>query len=221
MRNLLPESRVLFEAVLTEQQRKILKDLLIIAENLEKEEFLDRFWKFDQSLEGIGGYSMPSTPLRNPYPGGEYRELFRPLQYARSDMEHDLYYYNHHRNIVTMSGMHLEGAIRVLLKSKKFLGFLKYSNATLGQATTKVQKMNILSAEVISGLRAFTKLYNQSKHDVNHDESRAKLMHLSDALVSYIAARIIGVEILRTINHESLKKKYEIDNSKYIYKEIY
>lgn len=221
MNNLHPESRILYEEVLTEKQKKKLEKLIVKAENFDRAEFLKNFWILDQCIGGVGGYSMPSTPLLNPYPGGEYRELFRPLQYARSDMEHDLYYYNHHRNIVIMSGMHLEGVLRVVLKTKRFLGNFKYSNATLGKATTEVEKMNILSSEVISGLRAFVKLYNHSKHDINHDESRVKLIHLSDAIVCYITARIIGVEVLRSINHESLKQKYRIDESKYNYKEIY
>lgn len=220
MNNLLAESRVLFEEVLNDNQRKDIKELIYKAQECKVKEFLEAFWAYDQSIGGIGGYSMPSNPIYNPFPGGEYRELFRPLQYARSDMEHDLYYYNHHRNIVLMSGMHLEGVVRILLKTKRFFGTVKFSNATLGKATKEIQKMNVLSPKVISGLYAFVKLYNQSKHDVNHNEERVKLFHLSDAIVSYLTARIIGIEILSAINHDSLNKKYEIDNNRYGFKPI-
>ena len=41
----------------------------------------------DKEIDGIGGYGMPSDPKKNPFPSGEYRELFRPLQYARSEIE--------------------------------------------------------------------------------------------------------------------------------------
>lgn len=220
MKNLLIESQLLFNQVLNENQKEDVKVLIRKAQEYKEEEFLKSLWAYDQCIGGIGGYSMPSNPIYNPYPGGEYRELFRPLQYARSDMEHDLYYYNHHRNIVMMSGMHLEGALRVVLKTKRLFGTVKFSNATLGRAAKEINKMNILSPEVISGLYAFVGLYNQSKHDVNHNEERVKLFHLSDAIVSYLTARIIGVAILSAITHDSLSKNYEIDNNKYIFKPI-
>lgn len=44
-------------------------------------------WKEDQRIGGIGGYCMPQNPVKNPFPSGIKRELYRPLQYARAEID--------------------------------------------------------------------------------------------------------------------------------------
>ena len=210
MRSLLSESKILFNEAFNNEQQRVIEKLILEAEEGEKEIFLKSMWEYDQYIGGIGGYNMPSNPIHNPYPGGEYRELFRPLQYARSDMHHDLEYYSHHRNIVMMSGMHLEGVLRAVLKKRKKFGNLRYPTTTLGKATNEIEKMNIQAPAVINSLYAFVKLYNKSKHNVNHDEERERLFNLSDAIVCYLAARLIGVKLLVAIEHDSILQEYKI-----------
>ena len=213
MRNLLSESKILFNEAFNEEQQKVVGKLILEAEEGEKDIFLKSIWEYDQYIGGIGGYSMPPNPIYNPYPGGEYRELFRPLQYARSDMHHDLQYYSHHRNIVMMSGMHLEGVLRAVLKKTKTFGSLRYATITLGKATNEIKKMNIQPPAVINSLYAFVKLYNKSKHEVNHDEERERLFDLSDAIVCYLAARVIRVKLLVSIEHDSVFYEYKINDA--------
>lgn len=213
MKTLLAESQTLFNEAFNSEQQDIVRNLILIAEEGEKEKFLKSIWEYDKYIGGIGGYSMPVNPIYNPYQGGEYRELFRPLQYARSDMHHDLKYYSHHRNIVLMSGMHLESVLRVFLKKKKIMG-IRFTATTLGKATNVISKMKILDPKLINSLFAFVKLYNKSKHEINQDEERERLFNLSDAIVCYLAARIIGVKILAVIEHRSTFVSYEIENRK-------
>lgn len=91
------------------------------------------------------------------------RNLFRPLQYARAEI--DLRNINYTaRYIVHYSGMHLEAAARLILKNAKTFGMLLYGNTTLGKATRNMEKLDILDSSVIEALYNFIPLFNKSKH---------------------------------------------------------
>lgn len=212
MKRALVPSQKLFEKILSDEQRKhVIKILSKVKDNQGDNPNL-YLWEVDQTIGGVGGYCMPNDPKRNPFPGGVERELFRPLQYARADIDLGLIS-THGRYIVMNSGMHLEAVIRLVLKNERFLGSIRYQNHTLGKATHVLKKMDIATNKLIDGLFVFVKLYNQSKHDVNQDENRERMFSESDALISYLAARIIGVELLKLIKHDSLTYAYKIKHN--------
>ena len=138
------------------------------------------------------------------------RELYRPLQYARSSIDIcDVRIFA--RNVVENSGMHLEAVCRLFLKNTNVLGGLRFQNLTLGKAVHKIEKEKIFDDYVIEALYDFVKVYNRSKHEINQDETKDRMFNVEDAVVSYFATRILGVIILQ---------KLGIDESFYVY-EIY
>lgn len=169
----------------------------------------DVLWKTDALIGGIGGYCMPASPLKNPFPAGVKRELYRPLQYARSSIDIcDVRIFA--RQVVENSGMHLEAACRMFLKKISVLGGLTFQNSTLGKAVRRIEKENAFDDYVIDALYDFVKVYNRSKHEVNQDEAKDRMFNAEDAVVSYFATRLLGVLILQKINVAESFKKYEI-----------
>lgn len=84
-------------------------------DNAEYEYDTAVLWKTDALIGGIGGYCMPANPVLNPFPSGVKRELYRPLQYARSSIDLcDVRIFA--RQVVENSGMHLEAVCRLFLK---------------------------------------------------------------------------------------------------------
>ncbi|MBD5482486.1 MAG: hypothetical protein HDR15_08225 [Lachnospiraceae bacterium] len=169
----------------------------------------DVLWKMDALIGGIGGYCMPASPVKNPFPAGVKRELYRPLQYARSSIDIcDVRIFA--RQVVENSGMHLEAACRMFLKKISVLGGLTFQNSTLGKAVCRIEKENAFNDYVIDALYDFVKVYNRSKHEVNQDEAKDRMFNAEDAVVSYFATRLLGVLILQKINVTESFKKYEI-----------
>ncbi len=76
---------------------------------------------------------------------------------------------------------------------------------TLGQSVDSLAKHGLLSDDRNAQLQCFTHLYNKSKHEVNKDNERERQFYPVDALISYISARILGVELLKPYYHELLK----------------
>lgn len=180
------------------------------AQDMDNEECEYRteiLWKTDALIGGIGGYCMPANPVKNPFPSGVKRELYRPLQYARSSIDIcDVRIFA--RNVVENSGMHLEAVCRLFLKNTNVLGGLRFQNLTLGKAVHKIEKEKIFDDYVIEALYDFVKVYNRSKHEINQDETKDRMFNVEDAVVSYFATRILGVIILQ---------KLGIDESFYVY----
>lgn len=91
---------------------------------------------------------MPSDPTVNPFPKRLERELFRPLQYARSEIDYcDIRI--HSRYVVHYSGMHLEAVLKLFLKNKKVKRWLIIKNITLGKATREIAKMIAIDEEIM------------------------------------------------------------------------
>lgn len=207
----LPESKYIFDELLNEEQKD--KIAIFLNELREKKEQYETniIWQMDQDIGGIGGYCMPVDPKKNPFPGGLNRELFRPLQYARSEIDIcDIRM--HSRQIVHYSGMHLEAVLRLFLKHTKTLGNSRFYNSTLGKAAHEVSKMNIIDKKLIDVLFSFITLYNKAKHEVNMFEERERLFAPSDALVSYFGARIVGQVLLEKLQYPISQNAYEINN---------
>lgn len=189
----LPMSMELADMVLNDGQKSVLCGVLTKGRNTEGRYNLAELWRIDATLGGIGGYCLPADPTRNPFPGGEVRSLYRPLQYARTDMELlDLTYTA--RYVIQSVGMHLEAAARQLLTEHSLLERL--ISKPLGAAVNRLCDKKLLSYECCTKLKLVVPLVNISKHEVNQDGERDGSFVPVDALIVYLAGRILGLEIL-------------------------
>lgn len=177
-------------------------------DNRDEKYKTDMLWKIDALIGGVGGYCLPSSSSENPYPAGIERELYRPLQYAKEEIDVGYGRVNA-RYIIAMSGMHLEAACRLLLMNS-VLDEFRFSNCTLGKAVHRIEKKKLLDGNVIQALYDFVQIYNRSKHEVNQDETRERLFSTDDAIVAYFATRILGVSILQKLGREESFKVYDI-----------
>lgn len=177
-------------------------------DNKDEKYKTDMLWEIDALIGGVGGYCLPSSSSNNPYPAGIERELYRPLQYAKEEI--DLGYGRvNARYIIDMCGMHLEAACRLLVMNS-MLDEFRFSNCTLGKAVHRIEKKKLLDGNVIQALYDFVQIYNRSKHEVNQDETRERLFSTDDAIVTYFATRILGVSILQKLGREESFKVYDI-----------
>lgn len=211
MKGALPESIFVYEKLLgIEQKKQILEFLDDVKTKQEKYETA-AIWLMDQKIGGIGGYCMPADPKLNPFPRGINRELFRPLQYVRSEIDIcDIRI--HARHVVHYSGMHLEAVLRLFLKNVKLMGNIRFFNSTLGKAAHEISKMNIFDEIIIESLFKFVALYNKAKHEVNMLEDRPRMLSVEDAIVCYFSARIIGQVVLTELKYPLSLGTYEINN---------
>ncbi len=217
MKSALQESINLYNSIFSDKQKN---DIQKILDEVNKNRYnysTKALWEVDKEIGGIGGYCMPCDPIKNPFPGGEYRALFRPLQYARSEIDITGIHL-HSKYVVSNCGLHLEAAVRLILKKYKFLGNMRYMNSTLGNATKTIETINEIPNYIVKNLFLFVKIYNKSKHEVNQDNGRERLFMSEDAIIAYFAARIIGVKLLEVLGHDSIKHKYLIDESRFIFK---
>lgn len=177
-------------------------------DNKDEKYKTDMLWEIDVLIGGVGGYCLPSSSSKNPYPVWIERELYRPLQYAKEEI--DLGYGRvNARYIIDMCGMHLEAACRLLVMNS-VLDEFRFSNCTLGKAVHRIEKKKLLDGNVIQALYDFVQIYNRSKHEVNQDETRERLFSTDDAIVAYFATRILGVSILQKLGREESFKVYDI-----------
>ena len=201
----LPESKELLNFLLTNAQKEIVgRAIKEIKENPDSYD-IDFFWELDASIGGIGGYCMPFDPTRNPFPTGIGRDLFRPLQYAAGAIKKDAYFLA--KYTVQQSGLHLEKAAKYVLQRVSIIENVKtkVTTLTLGKLVEKLKEQDIVQQNLTEPLKIFNELYKKSKHDVNQDEERERLFSISDALISYISARILGKALLRPYYPEILK----------------
>lgn len=211
MKLALPESITLYNSVFSDEQKNSIRKILDeIYTNINTYSTI-LLWEDDKDIGGIGGYCMPCNPIKNPFLGGEYRELFRPL-YARSEID-ITGIYSHSKYIVLNCGLHLEAVVKLILRRYKFLGNIRYVNSTLGNATRILSTVDIIPKGLINDIFLFVKIYNKFKHEVNQDNSRKRLFMPEDDIIAYLAARIIGVRLLEILEHDSIKFKYEIDKN--------
>lgn len=82
------ETRTIVNNFCDKEHRKLFsKFAKIIEKDYQNKETKIEIWKYDQSIGGLGGYAAPLNPTANPFNSwGDYRNVFRSLQYARSDM---------------------------------------------------------------------------------------------------------------------------------------
>lgn len=203
----------LYNNVLDENIKMSINSFVLSVIEKKERYVTDILWITDQKIGGIGAYAMPPDPVLNTFPGGIERSLYRPLQYARSDIDIcDIRI--HARYIVQNCGLHLEVVCRIILQSHKVFGDLRFHNTTLGKAIQLIKGLNIVDNNIIIALDNFVKVYNLSKHEVNHDESRERLFNAYEAVTAYYSARILGVHLLRKINYPNSSIVLEINNDK-------
>ena len=202
----------LFNHVLDNDIQKCIKNFISFEVEEAKVKYqTDNLWITDQKIGGIGAYAMPADPVKNPFPGGIKRSLYRPLQYARSDIDICDIRING-RYIVQNCGMHLEEVCRLVLRTYKIFGDLRFHNSTLGKAIQLIKRLNIINIEIILALENYVKIYNLSKHEVNQDESRERLFNAYEAITAYYSARLLGIYLLRKINYADSNDIFEINN---------
>jgi len=209
---LLPESEELLNLLLNvrlsnAEQVTIIEHSLNEIEENPRNYDISEFWEMDKHIGGIGGYCMPFDPRCNPFPSGVTRELFRPLQYAASEIEINKNIKNNARYAVQSSGQHLEAAAKYkIIEITTFLYFASYKKFTLGQSIGFLKKKNALPVNIIKSLSLFVRIYNLSKHGVNQEETRERLFSPADALVAYTSSRMLGKEILKPYYSKILKE---------------
>lgn len=205
----LPESMELSKRLLNSEQMEIIERAAKEVDDKPDAYELDFFWTFDSLIGGIGGYCMPFNPTVNPFPGGIGRTLFRPLQYAAADIEYEKDLWNNHRSArsaVNDSGQHLEAVTKyIIARTTSVLNPVRIRKLALGQSIHYLAENGTLSSGRVEQLERFTRLYNKSKHEVNQDEERERQFYPSDALVAYVSARILGVELLKPYYPDLLK----------------
>lgn len=203
------ELQKLFDTIVPENFKIVITSFIGKVVSLEGKYSCKDLWIADQMLGGIGGYCMPVNPAYNPYPSGQKRTLYRPLQYARSEMEIcDVRM--HARYVIQMCGMHLESVCRLYLQNRKTFGSLRFGNTTLGKAVRQMQSIQEINPATIDGLFAYVSVYNRSKHEINQDDSRERLFNAYDAVVGYYSARILGLTVLRILNVDESIGCYKI-----------
>lgn len=197
MKDALRDTYWLYEHLLNRDQKTAVDQVMSAMNRDSQTEALAHLWAMDEEIGGIGGYLLPKNPVQNPFPGGDERPLFRPLQYAASELERDVAHGA--RYIVQYAGMHLEAVTRQYLKQVHTLGAIRHHNSTLGKAVHQIAKLRTMDEKTVQSLLVFVRLYNMSKHEVNQDETRERLFSVEDALIAYLSGRILGVRLLAEI----------------------
>ena len=203
------------ESIFDECQLNTIKSIIKEIEKDGQEYKTTNLWKFDQTIGGIGGYCQGCDPAKsNLFQGTEFRNAYRCLQYVRSDF--DLCNINDvARYTIENCGHHLEEAIKLYLKKKKTINWVKTIRYPLGKLLQYVINKNIFEEKVITELKLFIELYNISKHEILSNAELDRTFHVDDAVICYFACRIVGKEILLKIDKERENKTYEIDWNKY------
>lgn len=138
----------------------------------------------------IGG---PSVSRINCGREGRYeipdRDIFRPLQYcgmyfkamvSKENIDDPLWLT---RDIVEMSSLHMEGLI-------KNIGSL--ARLPLGMALHKTIVKQKVDPETWKQINTFTHIYNDAKHNFNHDKD-THMFSMEDAILAYFICRKLGV----------------------------
>ena len=162
-------------------------------------------WEYDQKIGGYGGYAAPLNPTVNPFNHlGDYRNVFRSLQYARCDM----FFCNRPRNIILDASLHIECLVKLLLSKYKIFRFI-HNRRELGKNIEQLYKDEIIGKEMYHRLDNIRKIMNLAKHDTDPKEKIT--FDYMDAIIFYFEIRKIGLELLKILNRPSCHKTYEIN----------
>lgn len=211
---MLKQTQKLYE--LFDEEQKTIINLIIknIQEEGENYKTIE-LWKFDQTLGGIGGYCQGCDPARsNHFQGSEFRNAYRSLQYVRSDF--DLCNINDvARYTIGNCGHHLEEVIKLYLKKNKKINWIKIRKYPLGKLLEYVINKKLFDENIINNLKMFIEIYNISKHEILSDEELDRTFHAEDAIICYLACRVVGKQILLKIDPIRTNSIYEINWNNY------
>lgn len=201
------ETRTIVNNYYTKEEIMLFKKFAKIIDkeymNKEKQRVI---WEFDQKIGGLGGYAAPLNPTVNPFNRlGDYRNVFRSLQYARSDM----YYCNRARHIIIDAALHVETLVKLTLSKNKMIKFI-YNKREFGRNIEQLYNEGIINDDLYERLNYLRKLLNYAKHDT--DPNRDNTFDSEDAIIFYFECRIVGNKLLELLNHDSYGKVYEIDD---------
>jgi hypothetical protein len=141
---------------------------------------LRRLVPFD---EHIGGPSIFVTAVTDQLYDIADRDVFRPLQYCVMYLVSDSLKEWTAREIVHMSGLHLESLVKRIGHLNRF---------PLGRALRERVVRHSVDAETWNVLSRFAKVYNMAKHHLPAD-TEEHLFSVGDAQVAYVLSRKIGV----------------------------
>ena len=135
------ETRVILNNSFSEKDKKDFKKFSMIIQKQYMDKNAQReIWEYDQKLGGFGEYAAPLNPTINPFNHlRDYRNVFRSLQYARSDM----YYCNRARHIIIDAALHVETLVKIILSKHKLFKFI-YNRRELGKNMTPIQNKILL-----------------------------------------------------------------------------
>ena len=156
---MLEQTRKLYEIFNEEQKNKI--NLIIGEIESQGSNYkTNKLWEFDQTLGGIGGYCQGCDPARaNHFQGTEFRNVYRCLQYVRSNIDIlDINFTS--RYVIKDCGHHFEEAIKLYLKKTNKLSLIKVYKYPLGKLLQYVIDKKIFKEEIINKLKLFIDLYN-------------------------------------------------------------
>lgn len=188
-------NRMLYLDYLNEEEKALIDALEEEFKNKGADYTLVELWNYDSFLGGIGCYSMPANPIRNPFSGGYIRSLFRPLQYVRCSMELlDLNYTA--REAIRDIGLYLEFVMKFLLKKRRAIMSIVNNKGTLGILSHKLYDLKSISADQFECMKSIVMIYNKSKHEINSDVKRSMSFAPIDAIVFYLVARKLTMDLL-------------------------
>lgn len=177
----------------------------IIERCYQDKERQREIWEYDKKIGGFGGYAAPLNPTINPFNSlGDYRNVFRSLQYARSDM----FYCNRARHIIIDAALHVETLVKITLSKNKLIKFV-YNKREFGRNIEQLYIEGIIDDNLYERLNDLRKLLNYAKHDT--DPNRDNTFDSKDAIIFYFETRIIGNELLKILKHPTCGIIYDIN----------
>lgn len=199
-------SRNILNESFNEEDKKLFEKFSYIIKNKYKDIEAQRpIWIYDQQIGGYGGYAAPLNPTINPFNHlGDYRNVFRSLQYARCDM----FFCNRPRNIILDASLHIECLVKLVLSKYKIFSFI-HNRRELGKNIEQLYKDEIIGKEMYHRLDDIRKIMNLAKHDT--DPKERITFDYMDAIIFYFEIRKIGLELLKILNRPSCNKTYEIN----------
>lgn len=199
---------ILYNSFSDYEKKQFVEFAKIIEDAYQDKERQRVIWMYDKSIGGYGGYAAPLNPTVNPFNRlGDFRNVFRSLQYARCDM----FFCNRPRHIIMDAGLHVESLVKLLLAKNKFIKYVS-EKREFGKNIFELYKKEIIDDNLFERLNDLRKVLNLAKHDTAPD--RDNTFDYMDAIVFYFEVRKVGVKLLKLLVHESYSKVYEI-NDKY------
>lgn len=177
-----------------------IRDIQLLCKN-RKNLFLEMI-QIDMKMGGAGVHNI------NKGNTGRYeikdRDIFRPIQYiyAYLKMQPDDFDWVT-REIIHMSGLHLESLIKRLFNIDRF---------PLGQALALPLAKFKLDSQLYSNLKAIIKPYNSAKHHLDHKKD-THLFSVECALLYYISVRKVSLKLMPIVHLYTSAETWDTSDS--------